>query len=88
MSTKGRKPDYQVSALNKGTENKGNVGAAWKNDNGTISIVLNKFVVLNQADDLLITLFPPEFTSQQLKKKYQEAKAAEQQNHDQASEDN
>jgi hypothetical protein len=54
-----RKPDYKISALNKRTDEKGTVGAAWLNENGTISIVLDPFVTLTQTGkDLLLTLFP------------------------------
>lgn len=53
-----RKPDYRVSALNKATSVKGSVGAAWLNEDGTISIVLDPFIVLNDSPNLLITLFP------------------------------
>lgn len=59
MATKGRKPDYDVSALNKDNERKGKIGAAWANPDGTISIVLNTFIVLDTGrDNLLITMFP------------------------------
>lgn len=55
------KPDYRVGALNKATDEKGCVGAAWKNENDTISIVLDPFVSLHQhGKQLLITLFPYE----------------------------
>lgn len=58
-----RKPDYNVAALNKQTDKKGTVGGAWYNDDATISIVLNSFVVLEGGKELLITLFPiPEAT--------------------------
>lgn len=50
MSDATRKPDYRVG--------KGPVGAGWVNDDQTISIVLNDFVVLSQDGNLLITLFP------------------------------
>jgi hypothetical protein len=50
--------DFRVGALNKGTEDKGNVGRGWRNDDGTITIVLNPFVVLEASKALLITLFP------------------------------
>lgn len=54
-----RKPDYRVAALNKGTDEKGVVGAAWINDNGSIAIILDPFVNLQQQGrQLLITLFP------------------------------
>ena len=54
----GRQPDYDLSALNKETEERGRIGAAWANDDGTISIKLNAFVVLRDAKDTVITLFP------------------------------
>lgn len=54
-----RTPDFQVAALNKKTDEKSNVGVAWKNDDGTISIILNSFVSLPGGKDMLITLFPP-----------------------------
>lgn len=53
----GRKQDYRVVAMNKLTDVKGNVGGAWRNDDGTITIILNAFIHLD-AKDLLITLFP------------------------------
>lgn len=52
-----RKPDYNVHAMDKRTNQKARVGAAWVNDNGTISIVLNNFVVLQGNIDLVVTLF-------------------------------
>ena len=58
MSTK-RKPDYDLSALNKADDRlKGKVGAAWINEDGTISVVLNPFTYLHQDGHLLLTLFP------------------------------
>ena len=54
----GRKPDYTVSALNKANEQRGPIGVAWKNDDGSISVKLNAFVYVAAAPDLLITLFP------------------------------
>ena len=57
-----RTPDYRVKALRKDAtvKNKSqSVGAAWLNDNKSISIILDPFVVLSNRDDqLLITLFP------------------------------
>ena len=54
----GRKPDYDLSALDKVTDMRGKVGAAWINTNGTISIRLNPWVVLDGANkELVITLF-------------------------------
>jgi hypothetical protein len=55
----GPKPDYDIGALNRATGEKNNyVGAAWRRDDGTISIKLNAFVVLRGSEDLFVTLFP------------------------------
>jgi hypothetical protein len=53
-----RKPDYNVHAMNKVTNAKARIGAAWMNEDHTISIVLDAFVVVPGGSDLLITLFP------------------------------
>lgn len=58
--SESRKPDFTVKALNKSTDEKGRVGAAWTNKDETISVVLDAFVVLHGGKDLLITLFPPD----------------------------
>jgi len=58
-STVGRKPEYRLKALNKATDEKNrNVGAAWVNDDGSISIDVEPFVVLYGGKDLVLTLFP------------------------------
>jgi hypothetical protein len=57
----GRMPDYRLSALNKSTNEKNNVGAAWKNDNGTISIRVDYCVVIHSSKDLVLTLFPADY---------------------------
>ena len=46
--------------MNKDTNVKGYIGAAWKNDDGRISIVLDPFVQINGSPDLVISLFPIE----------------------------
>lgn len=54
----GRKPDYNLSAMDKKTEMKGQIGGAWTNPNRSISIRLNPWVVLDGANkDLVLTLF-------------------------------
>lgn len=58
----GRKPDFSLKALNKRTSDKFYIGAGWSNSNGSISIVLNDMVVLTQSKDLVLTLFPRNFT--------------------------
>lgn len=61
---KGRTPDFELKAMNKGTERTHRVGAAWVNLDGqgevkSISINLDEFVVLSGKDnDLALTLFP------------------------------
>ena len=63
-----RKPDYKFKVLNKSTELKGEIGAAWKNTDGSISVVLNPCVVLNANDDLVLNLFPQDEEKKPLKK--------------------
>lgn len=41
-----RLPDFIVSCMTKDSVIKGRIGAAWKQDDGTISIKLDPFVVL------------------------------------------
>lgn len=56
----GRLPDYRVKALNRENEISSSVGAAWKNEDGSISIQLDHFVVLKgrgHGGDLVLTLF-------------------------------
>lgn len=53
-----RKPDYWVKAMNKGTNEKRKIGAAWANPDKSISIDIDAFTVLHAHPDLVITLFP------------------------------
>ena len=53
-----RTPDYNVKAMNKTTGEKARIGAGWLNEDGTISIVLNPFTILESKPELLITIFP------------------------------
>lgn len=53
----GRTPDYDLVVMNKTTQQKGKVGAAWKNNDGRIGIVLNPCVVLSADPNLVIALF-------------------------------
>jgi hypothetical protein len=55
---KSRTPDYVVKAVDKESGRKMRVGAAWLNDNGTISIDLDVFVVLEGSRRPTINLFP------------------------------
>lgn len=54
-----RSPDFDLSMMNKITDEKvHHIGAAWKNEDGSISIVLNRFVVLPADPQWVINLFP------------------------------
>lgn len=55
---KTKKPNYRLKFLNKRTEAHGEIGAAWLNEDQSLSIVLNPLVVLPQSPDLVLTLFP------------------------------
>lgn len=55
---KGRKPDWTIRTLNKTTEERGTIGAAWTNQDGSISIQLNSHVIIRQNKDEIITMFP------------------------------
>lgn len=52
-----RSPDYNVHAMDKRTDEKARVGAAWSNADGSVSIRLNPFVVLTSTSNLVLTLF-------------------------------
>ena len=54
----GRKPDYRIAAMNKVTDEKGNIGAAWVNPEGTISLVFDPWVVVPRGKEIVITMFP------------------------------
>ena len=55
MST--RSPDFDLTVWNKETNAKGRVGAAWVNEDNSISIVLNPCVVLVPDKNINIRLF-------------------------------
>ncbi len=54
------KPDYTLKIFDKSTEGRTYIGAGWKNEDESITIVLNPAVVLNYEYclDKIITLFP------------------------------
>lgn len=58
-----RKPDYRVAAMNKVTNAKNNIGAAWINPDGTIAVIFDNFIRIEGGPDILITLFPNKATS-------------------------
>jgi hypothetical protein len=67
LAERGRKPDFKLRYLNKRTDERGSVGAAWVNEDTTISIVLNDRVVLRQHPDEILTLFPNDYSSRYVK---------------------
>lgn len=59
--TKGKKPDYRVGFLNKKTNQKvSHIGAAWRNDDGSLTISLSGglYFQTDSDNDAIITLFP------------------------------
>jgi hypothetical protein len=57
----GRRPDLTLKAFNTLTnERSGSLGAAWRNDNGSISLKLDRFVVLTSEENWVLTLWPNE----------------------------
>ena len=53
-----RKPDFTIRAIKKGTQSKGEVGVAWKNEDGSIYMKFNPFVTVPVGDEFAITAFP------------------------------
>jgi len=61
----GRKPDYSVGALNRDTDEKNSkVGAAWRNDDGSIDVQINDFIVIRGSKTTYLRLFPSQDRSQ------------------------
>jgi ribosomal protein L37AE/L43A len=65
----GKQPDYALKALNTTTQQKGRVGSAWVNEDGSIRIILNPFVTLQASHDLILTLFKPDDGPPKVKKR-------------------
>jgi len=62
MAEIGRTPDFNLSAMDKNANRKGQVGCAWENEDGTIAIRLNFGVVLDtNLYDYVLTLFPKNY---------------------------
>lgn len=55
---KGKKPDYLLKVLHKHNNQRGTIGVAWRQSDGSISIAMNLCAVLTSDPDLVITLFP------------------------------
>jgi hypothetical protein len=54
----GRKPTHRFKALNKDTGETATLGAAWLNDDGTLTVKMDPFIVLTNAPGHVLTLFP------------------------------
>ena len=53
-----KKPDYRLKILNKKTDKSNqNAGAAWVNKDGSISLIINPCIVLDDDEDKVYTLF-------------------------------
>jgi hypothetical protein len=55
----GNRPDWDLRYLNKETDEKGSVGVAWNNADGSIRIKLNPRVTLVGEPSCILTLFKP-----------------------------
>jgi hypothetical protein len=59
-----RKPDFILGGLLKGetrddSRRSNNIGAAWLNDDGSLMLKLDPFIVLEGSrEDMILTLFP------------------------------
>jgi hypothetical protein len=60
MAEKGRSPDYRLKLYDRDLKKGGDAGAAWVNEDGSISITLNIGIVLQERDGLSINLFKNE----------------------------
>lgn len=64
----GRSPDYKVGGFDRQTGIRGNLGVAWKNPDGTISIKLNMCTLIDTGQqDLVITLFPMHMSAAEIR---------------------
>lgn len=54
----GRTPDFKLKVLSKATNKTCYCGAAWKNEDGSVSIQLDLTTVLSGTSDFVISLFP------------------------------
>lgn len=52
------KPTHNLKALNKKTNARTNCGVGWLNEDGSITIVLNPYIVMQPDKDIVINLFP------------------------------
>lgn len=53
------KPTHRLKGMNKNNDKQqACLGAGWLNPDGSVSIVLDQFIVLEQRDGWIFTLFP------------------------------
>lgn len=57
---RGRMPDYEIKALDKATQERGKIGAAWLQDDGSIYIKFERFAAIPTGKGFAITAFPVE----------------------------
>lgn len=53
----GRRPDWIVKCLNKENGDKGDLGVGWTNDDGSVQLIFNPFVVVPTARHYAIRVF-------------------------------
>lgn len=53
-----RRADFDLCVMDRGTGRKGVIGAGWKNEDGSVSVILNPCVVWDSRDNLTVRLFP------------------------------
>jgi hypothetical protein len=53
----GNQPDFNAHAMFADGTNKGRIGAAWKNEDGTVSVKLDPWVSLDASRGISIRLF-------------------------------
>lgn len=51
-------PTHHLKVLDKTTDERAKIGAGWLNADGSISVVLNPCVVIQNDKNLVYTLFP------------------------------
>jgi hypothetical protein len=53
-----RKPDYILKAMDKITNDKGRIGAAWVEEDGSVSVIVDRFAFLSGSENVVLKLFP------------------------------
>lgn len=54
----GKLPTHRLGVIDTRTDKRSIVGAGWKNDDGSISIVLNPCIVISSGPHYILRLFP------------------------------